>query len=97
MLGLGSIASKLFGTSNDRMVKGYQSRVEAINALEPQMEALSDEALRGKTVEFRERLAGGETLDKLLPEAFAVVREGGQALARPAPLRCPADRRHGAA
>jgi preprotein translocase subunit SecA len=78
MLGLGSIASKLFGSSNDRIVKGYQARVEAINALEPEMEALSDDALRGKTAEFRQRLENGETLDKLLPEAFAVVREGGK-------------------
>jgi preprotein translocase subunit SecA len=78
MLGLGSIASKLFGSSNDRVVKGYQARVDAINALEPDMEALSDEELRGKTVEFRQRLADGEKLDKLLPEAFAVVREGGK-------------------
>jgi preprotein translocase subunit SecA len=78
MLGLGSIASKLFGSSNDRVVKGYQARVDAINALEPDMEALSDDELRGKTVEFRQRLADGEKLDKLLPEAFAVVREGGK-------------------
>ncbi|MEM6383008.1 MAG: preprotein translocase subunit SecA [Pseudomonadota bacterium] len=78
MLGLGSIASKLFGTSNDRIVKGYQARVEAINALEAQMQALSDAELKGKTEEFRERLAGGETLDKLLIEAFAVVREGAK-------------------
>ncbi|MBV6657833.1 MAG: preprotein translocase subunit SecA [Devosiaceae bacterium] len=78
MLGLGSIASKFFGSSNDRIVKGYQSRVDAINALEPQMEALSDEDLRAKTLEYRERLEGGESLDKLLPEAFATVREGAK-------------------
>lgn len=78
MLGLGSIASKLFGSSNDRVVKGFQARVDAINALEPDMEALSDDELRGKTVEFRQRLADGEKLDSLLPEAFAVVREGGK-------------------
>ncbi len=78
MLGLGSIASKLFGSSNDRLVKGYQARVDAINALEPEMETLSDEELRGKTVEFRQRMADGEKLDSLLPEAFAVVREGGK-------------------
>ncbi len=78
MLGLGSIASKLFGSSNDRVVKGYQARVDAINALESDMEALSDEALKAKTLEFRERLAGGETLDGLLSEAFAVVREAGK-------------------
>lgn len=75
MLGLGSIASKLFGTSNDRVVKNYQSRVNAINALESAMQGLSDEELRAKTAQFRERLAAGDKLDKLLPEAFAVVRE----------------------
>jgi preprotein translocase subunit SecA len=78
MLGLGSIASKLFGSSNDRVVKNYQARVDAINALEPDMEALSDDALRAKTQEFRERLDQGEKLDSLLVEAFAVVREAGK-------------------
>lgn len=78
MLGLGSIASKLFGSSNDRVVKTYQSRVDAINALEPDMEALSDDALRAKTQEFRERLDQGAKLDSLLVEAFAVVREAGK-------------------
>ncbi|MEM1289662.1 MAG: preprotein translocase subunit SecA, partial [Pseudomonadota bacterium] len=78
MLGLSSIASKIFGSSNDRLVKGYQSRVDAINALEAEMEALSDDALRAKTTEFRERLANGEELDDLLSEAFAVVREGAK-------------------
>jgi preprotein translocase subunit SecA len=68
----------ILGTSNDRVVKRYQSRVPAINALEPQMEALSDEALRGKTQEFRDRLAKGEALDDLLPEAFATVREASK-------------------
>jgi len=70
-----SIARALFGTSNDRSLKAYQRRVPQINALEPAMEALSDDALRDKTVQFRERLASGATLDDLLPEAFAVVRE----------------------
>lgn len=78
MLGLGSIASKLFGSSNDRVVKNYQARVDAINALEPDMEALSDDALRAKTQEFRDRLSQGEKLDSLLTEAFAVVREAGK-------------------
>ena len=72
------IARAVFGTANDRSLKGYQRRVPQINALEPAMEALSDEALRAKTAEFRERLAGGATLDELLPEAFAVVREGAK-------------------
>ncbi len=78
MLGLGGIAKKVFGTANDRKVKSAFSRVSKINALEPEMEALSDEALRGKTAEFRERLQNGETLDQLLNEAFAVVREGAK-------------------
>jgi preprotein translocase subunit SecA len=69
---------RFFGSSNDRKVKSMQARALKINALEPQMQALSDEALRGKTVEFRERLAKGATLDDLLEEAFAVVREGAR-------------------
>jgi preprotein translocase subunit SecA len=75
---LASIARAIFGTSNDRSLKAYQRRVPQINALEPALAALSDEALRGKTAEFRERLANGATLDELLPEAFAVVREAGK-------------------
>jgi len=74
------IARKLFGTRNDRQLKAMQPTVNAINALEPAMAALSDEALKAKTVEFRERLAKGETLDALLPEAFAVVREASKRL-----------------
>ncbi len=73
-----SIARAIFGTSNDRALKAYQRRVPQINALEPAMEALSDEALAAKTVEFRERLADGATLDELLPEAFATVREAAK-------------------
>ncbi|MBP0462689.1 preprotein translocase subunit SecA [Roseomonas sp. PWR1] len=72
------LAAALFGTSNDRALKRYQSRVPAINALEPKMQALSDEALAGQTALFRERLAKGETLDALLPEAFATVREAAR-------------------
>jgi preprotein translocase subunit SecA len=75
---LASIARAIFGTANDRSLKAYQRRVPQINALEPAMAALSDEALAAKTVEFRERLANGATLDELLPEAFAVVREAGK-------------------
>jgi preprotein translocase subunit SecA len=75
---LASIARAIFGSSNDRSLKGYQRRVPAINALEPGMTALSDEALAAKTVEFRQRLADGATLDDLLPEAFATVREAGR-------------------
>ena len=75
---LASIARAIFGSANDRFLKGYQRRVPAINALEPAMQALSDEALAMKTVEFRQRLADGATLDDLLPEAFATVREAGR-------------------
>ena len=75
---LASIARAIFGSANDRSLKGYQRRVPAINALEDGMKALSDEALAARTVEFRTRLAAGETLDDLLPEAFAVVREAGR-------------------
>ncbi|NBU28216.1 MAG: preprotein translocase subunit SecA, partial [Caulobacteraceae bacterium] len=71
-------ARKLFGSANDRKVKAMTARVARINALEPQMTALTDEQLRGKTVEFRDRLARGETLDSLLNEAFAVVREASR-------------------
>jgi preprotein translocase subunit SecA len=73
-----AIARAVFGTANDRSLKAYQRRVPEINALEPAMEALPDEALRAKTVEFRERLAAGATLDEILPEAFAVVREASR-------------------
>jgi preprotein translocase subunit SecA len=73
-----SLARAVFGSANDRSLKGYQRRVPEINALEPAMTALSDEALAHKTVEFRERLAQGIALDDLLPEAFAVVREASR-------------------
>jgi preprotein translocase subunit SecA len=75
---LASIARAIFGSSNDRSLKGYQRRVPAINALEDGMKALSDEALAAKTQEFRARLEDGATLDDLLPEAFATVREAGR-------------------
>ncbi|WP_313194697.1 preprotein translocase subunit SecA [Shinella zoogloeoides] len=75
MVSLGGIARKLFGSSNDRRVRSYKSRVDEINALEPEIKALSDEALRAKTVEFREQLAAGKTLDDILVPAFAVARE----------------------
>ncbi len=70
-----ALARKLFGSSNDRKVKTLASRTAAISALEPQMAALSADQLRAKTDEFKARYAKGETLDQLLPEAFAVVRE----------------------
>jgi preprotein translocase subunit SecA len=75
MLGL---AKKLFGSSNERKVKTFQARVAKINALEPEYAALSDEALKGKTAEFKARLAQGQTLDDILNEAFAVVREASK-------------------
>ena len=78
MISLGALATKVFGSSNDRRLKSYNSRVAPINALEPKFEALSDEQLRAKTVEFRQRLANGEILEDLLPEAFATVREGAK-------------------
>ncbi len=72
-----------FGSRNERLIRKMRKTVEAINALEPTVSALSNEALTGRTAEFRQRLAEGATLDSLLPEAFAVVR--------------PVDRGHGAA
>jgi preprotein translocase subunit SecA len=73
------LARAIFGTSNDRELKRYQSRVPAIASHEAALQALSDEALQGKTAEFRARLASGkEELDDLLPEAFAVVREAAR-------------------
>ena len=75
---LAALARAVFGTSNDRALKSYQRRVPQINALEPAIAALDDAALAAKTVAFRERLAAGATLDDLLPEAFAVVREAAK-------------------
>jgi len=73
-----AIARAIFGSANDRSLKAYQRRVPQINALEPGLQALSDEALAAKTAEFRGRLAQGAKLDDLLPEAFAVVREASR-------------------
>ena len=70
--------TKIFGSRNDRLLKQFRKSVVAINALESQFEALDDAALKAKTDEFRNRVAAGESLDKLLPEAFAVVREGSK-------------------
>jgi len=72
------LLKKIFGSRNDRLIKQYSRVVRKINALEEGISALSDEDLRGRTVEFKERVASGETLDALLPEAFAVVREAGK-------------------
>ena len=73
---LSTLFRKFFGTRNDRLVKQYGQKVKEINALEPAMQALSDAELRAKTEEFKQRFTAGESLEKLLPEAFAVVREG---------------------
>ena len=72
------LLTQIFGSRNDRLLKQYRKVVERINALEPTFEALSDEALRAKTAEFQQRVAQGGSLDDLLPEAFAVVREGSK-------------------
>ncbi|MBU0746240.1 MAG: preprotein translocase subunit SecA [Gammaproteobacteria bacterium] len=70
--------TKLFGSRNDRLLKQYRKTVIRINAMEPDYEKLTDEALRAKTQEFKERVAKGESLDNILPEAFALVREGSK-------------------
>ncbi|MCU0957332.1 MAG: preprotein translocase subunit SecA, partial [Hydrogenophaga sp.] len=70
--------TKLFGSRNDRLLKTYRKTVERINGLEAQYEKLSDDELRGQTERFKQRIANGESLDALLPEAFAVVREGSK-------------------
>jgi preprotein translocase subunit SecA len=75
---LPKLLTQIFGSRNDRLLKQYRRVVERVNALEPQFEKLDDEALRGKTDEFRQRVAAGTALDDLLPEAFAVVREAGK-------------------
>ncbi|WP_318013656.1 preprotein translocase subunit SecA [Roseateles oligotrophus] len=75
---LPKLLTQIFGSRNERLLKGYRRTVQQINALEPQFEQLDDAALKAKTDEFKQRLAKGETLDSLLPEAFAVVREGGK-------------------
>ncbi len=78
MLGIGTVARKIFGTPNDRKIKTTRPLIEKINALEPEYEALDDEGLIAKTEEFRKRIAGGESLDAMLPEAFANCREAAR-------------------
>ncbi|KFN43143.1 preprotein translocase subunit SecA [Arenimonas oryziterrae] len=75
---LNSLLTRLFGSRNERLLRQFQKNVARINALEPELEKLNDAALRAKTDEFRKRIAAGETLDQLLPEAFAVCREGSR-------------------
>ena len=77
-LKIDSVMKRVFGSSNDRRLKSYGPRVAAINALEPEFEALSDEQLRAKTEEFRAELKAGKTLDDLMPPAFAAVREAAK-------------------
>ena len=72
---LNNLLTSVFGSRNERLLKQLSGIVKKINALEPQMQALSDDALKAKTEEFKARSAKGESLDKLLPEAFAVCRE----------------------
>ena len=71
-----SLMQKIIGDLNSKEVKKLDKIAEQVLALEPQMEKLSDDELRAKTFEFKERIAGGQTLDEVLPEAFAVCREG---------------------
>jgi preprotein translocase subunit SecA len=78
MLGIGTLAKKVFGTPNDRKIKATRPIIDKINALEPEFQALSDEGLKDRTRELAERAKGGESLDKLLPEAFANCREGAR-------------------
>jgi len=78
MVSLGGIARKLFGSANDRRVRGYQPRIDAINAIEEKTKALSDEQLAAQTAEFKKLLAEGKTLDDILIPAFAVVREASR-------------------
>src|SRR6056297_3367590 len=78
MLGIGTVAKKIFGTPNDRKIKATRPLVEKINAFEAEFEALSDEGLIEKTQEFKKRVENGESLDALLPEAFANCREAAR-------------------
>ena len=75
---ISGLLTRIFGSRNERLLKQYQRGVERINALEQQVSGLSDEQLQARTGEFRSRVANGETLDQLLPEAFAVVREAAK-------------------
>ena len=75
---IGAVARKLFGSSNDRRIRSYRPRIDDINALEPELEALSDEALRARTEEFKKLLAEGQALDDILVPAFATVREAAK-------------------
>jgi preprotein translocase subunit SecA len=73
-----NLLTKIFGSRNDRLLKQMGKEVKKINALEPVLEALNDEELKTKTTEFKDRVSQGETLEQILPEAFAVVREASK-------------------
>src|SRR6202012_4659551 len=75
---IGAVARKLFGSSNDRRIRSYRPRVDEINALEPELVKLSDEALRARTEGFKKQLSEGATLDDILVPAFATVREAAK-------------------
>src|ERR671912_430174 len=75
---IGAVARKLFGSANERRIRGYQPRVSAINALEKELEALSDDALKARTGELKQKLAAGASLDDILVDAFATVREASK-------------------
>src|SRR5215510_12483276 len=75
---IGALARKLFGTSNERRIKSYQPRVDQINALEKELEALSDQALRARTEDFKKQIADGTSLDDILVPAFATCREASK-------------------
>ena len=72
---IGNLVKNIFGSKNERELKKIQPTIEVINQLEPEFQQLSDDQFPSKTAEFKERLAKGETLDEILPEAFAAVRE----------------------
>ena len=75
---INNLLTRVFGSRNERLLKQLQRSVTKINALEPELQKLSDEELKAKTPELQKRIAGGETLDKVLPEAFAVCREASR-------------------
>ena len=75
---LNSLLTRIFGSRNERLLRQFQKNIDRINSLEPEMEKLNDDALRAKTDEFKARIEKGETLDQLLPEAFAVCREASK-------------------
>src|SRR5581483_11278894 len=75
---IGAIARKLFGSANERRIRSYQPKVDAINALESEIAALSDDQLRARTADFKAQLAEGKTLDDILVPAFATVREAAK-------------------